>query len=355
MRWRVLLFGVLLAALCAPPGFAGTWTASQIGPSQSSRYEWSTVDDSTKTLDATHCGAVAFGYADDVSGGVDTAASAELLSCKKKDAAQSECTTVATFTSDSSYNIIKQRPGYYHVNVLTAPGGTGQARIDAYCALDLGSSGGADGLGTAATNAGPFTVDSATTAHMNANSVDGSALIDASVLSGKLAAGVVLPTHVVNRDPVSGTDACIGNGESWTNSVTGEFFTCTDAATDTWIAMGIPFCSAVANQLSTTDNQIFPYASWGTSKILAFGCQDGTTAFSGITTPYNVQLKLAQNGNAIGSAANCSGKDQQITWTDVSGDADGTLASGSSTMTDVTNSPIPSGSRVLYCLIARPQ
>lgn len=121
----------LAVALLGAPAFAGEWTTKVIGPAQYSRYEFTTLDDSTSTLDATHCGAVAFSYADDVVGS-DTTAEAEVLSCQKKDATQAECDVVATFTGDDAWEPINSRPGYFHVNVVAAPAGSGRARIDAY-------------------------------------------------------------------------------------------------------------------------------------------------------------------------------------------------------------------------------
>lgn len=236
MRWRVLLFGVLLAALCDPPGFAGTWTASQIGPSQSSRYEWSTVDDSTKTLDATHCGAVAFGYADDVSGAGDTAASAELLSCKRKDATPSECSVVTTFSSDTAYITSNQRPGYYHVNVLTAPSvATSTARVDAYCALDLAGSGGSSATSVAALNA-PITGFPKVTGRAEDLLLGKCTGID---VNGNLINSNCGNTFMSTVDPISGTDAC-DTGDMWDNTTTHNLWICEDGATDLWDRAGTP-------------------------------------------------------------------------------------------------------------------
>lgn len=145
MRWQTL-FG-LLVALVAAPATAGNWTVQTIQPGQESRYFWSTLDDSTKTLDATRCGAVSFGYADDIVAS-DTAAAARILSCDTKDASAGSCTPVATFTVDTSAQTVSARPGYFHVDVTAAPSVvTSQAMITAYCSLDVAGAGGSIGGG----------------------------------------------------------------------------------------------------------------------------------------------------------------------------------------------------------------
>lgn len=172
-----------------------------------------------------------------------------------------------------------------------------------------------------------------------------------------LDAGVVLPGHALTRDPISGSDACIGKTEPWVNTTTGEFFDCTDEAADIWLGQPTPYCYPAAAQSAASDGIVFgAYAPFAGAKVIRIGCLDITNAAAGITTPFTVQAIRSDNGNAVGAAATCGGKDQAITWVDVSADADGTLTAGQTLSTNVTAAaPNPAATAIMYCLIARPQ
>jgi hypothetical protein len=184
MRWRVFLG--LLVALVAPPIGAAEWSVETVQPAKASRFIFSSTSaaDSTRTLDATACGTVVFGYRDDTLG-ADTAGSAEVLACERKGQSQGDCTVVKAFTDDSSFQSVNTRPGYFHVNVTGTPTAGAEAMIDAYCAADVGSSGGV-GPETVVVEPGDTICGADCTDFTTIGCASGSAMSEASALSPSL-------------------------------------------------------------------------------------------------------------------------------------------------------------------------
>lgn len=141
-RCLIAFLGVLAGALGAQ---AGTWSRNDIAPYAANSsydyratYEWTSIDDSTNTLNATRCGTVIFAYSDDVEG-TDTAAAATVKRCENGGESIGTCITELTLTADAPFLPVFTRPGYFHVDVTAAPG-TGTARVSASCSPDIARS-----------------------------------------------------------------------------------------------------------------------------------------------------------------------------------------------------------------------
>ena len=123
----------LLLVLFAAPALAADWSHNnRIKPGENRNYEMAVGAADSSMLDARSCGTTVFSWNQDITG-VQATADVVLYSCPKADSVVANCRIVQTLTDAETAMAVSEKPGFFFVDVISAPTSTAVARVSAFC------------------------------------------------------------------------------------------------------------------------------------------------------------------------------------------------------------------------------